>query len=117
MHYWIAFICSLFGSFFILIASIGILKMPDIFIRMHTATKAGTLGCGLVLIGSSFYFQLTQVTVEALLTLLFIYITAPIASHLIGRAAYACGVPLSKNTKIDDLKKYYEQQNLIKKKE
>ena len=110
MHYWIAFICSLIGSFFILIACIGILKMPDIFMRMHAATKAGTLGCGLVLIGASFYFQTTRVTFEALLTLVFIYITAPIASHLIGRAAYARGVPLAKNTKIDELKKYYEKQ-------
>jgi len=112
MSYWIAFTCSLIGSFFILIAAIGLLRMPDIFMKMHAATKAGTLGCGLVLISASFYFHTAQVTSEALLTLTFIYITAPIASHLIGRAAYAQNIPLSKNTKIDELKPYYEASDL-----
>ncbi len=101
-------ICMLIGSLFILIAAIGIWRMPDLLMRMHAATKAGTLGAGLVLIGVVFYFQKWSVTIEALLTILFIFITAPIASHLLARAAYFRGIKLAKITITDELKEHYD---------
>lgn len=107
MHVWVAYILICIGSVFVFIAAVGILKMPDIFMRMHAATKAGTLGCGLILFGAAVYFHNTQVSIEAFLTILFIYITAPIASHLIARAAYAQNVELSPSTTTDELRNYY----------
>lgn len=103
-------VCMLIGSLFILIAAIGILRMPDLLMRMHAATKAGTLGTGLILIGVIFHFQYWNVTIEALLTILFIYITAPIASHLLARAAYFRGVKLAKITITDELKGCYDRK-------
>lgn len=111
MFQWLTFFFVCIGSFFIFIAAVGILKMPDVFLRMHAATKAGTLGCGLILFGATIYFLNYQVTIEAFLTIIFIYITAPIASHLIARSAYAQRVKLSKDTIIDELETYYKKQD------
>lgn len=101
----------LIGSLFIFIAAIGILRMPDLLMRMHAATKAGTLGAGLILTGVTFHFQKWNVTIEAILTIIFIFITAPIASHLLARAAYFRGIKLTKSTIIDELKEHYDQQS------
>ncbi|WP_131783202.1 monovalent cation/H(+) antiporter subunit G [Legionella gresilensis] len=103
----ISTICILIGSLFILIAAIGIFRMPDLLMRMHAATKAGTLGTSLILIGVIFHFQKWNVSIEALLTILFIFITAPIASHLLARAAYFRGIELAKITITDELRDHY----------
>ncbi|MBX3708551.1 MAG: monovalent cation/H(+) antiporter subunit G [Gammaproteobacteria bacterium] len=107
---WISMICVLVGSLFILISAIGVLRMPDLLMRMHAATKAGTLGAGLILIGITFYFRKWNVTMESLLTIFFIYMTAPIASHLLARAAYFRGIKLAKITVVDELKGLYQKQ-------
>ncbi|KTD71202.1 monovalent cation/H(+) antiporter subunit G [Legionella tucsonensis] len=106
----LSIVCILIGSLFILIAAIGMLRMPDLLMRMHAATKAGTLGTGLILIGVVFHFQKWSVTIEAFLTILFIFITAPIASHLLARAAYFRGIKLAKITITDELKGYYDRK-------
>jgi len=103
-------ICMLIGSLFILVAAIGIVRMPDLLMRMHAATKAGTLGAGLILIGVIFHFQKWNVTIEALLTILFIFITAPIASHLLARAAYFRGIKLANITITDELKGHFDRK-------
>lgn len=103
-------ICILTGTIFTLIAAIGILRMPDLLMRMHAATKAGTLGSGLTLIGVIIHFQKWNVTVEGILTILFILITAPIASHLLARAGYIRGIKLAKMTITDELKDYYDRK-------
>lgn len=100
----IASICLITGSLFILIAAIGLVRMPDLLMRMHAATKAGTLGTGLILIGVMFHFQKWNVSIECLITLLFLFITAPIASHLLAKAAYSRGLKLSESTITDELK-------------
>jgi multicomponent Na+:H+ antiporter subunit G len=101
-------ICFLLGASFILIAAIGLLRMPDLLMRMHAATKAGTLGAGLILVGVCIHFQQWQVTTEATLTILFIFITAPV----LARAAYFRGLRLAKITSIDELKEHYSQKSL-----
>jgi len=103
----VVFALVLAGTFFNVIAAIGIVKMPDIFMRMHAATKSGTLGSGLILIGAASYFASGQVIIEAVLTILFIYITAPIASHLIARAAYVKYVRPCKRTVVDEMRPYF----------
>jgi multicomponent Na+:H+ antiporter subunit G len=114
MNIWISIFCMLIGSLFILIAAIGIFRMPDLLMRMHAATKAGTLGSGLILIGVIFHFNKWNVTIEGFLTIIFIFITAPIASHLLARAAYFRGVTLAKITVIDELKEHYDSTLSLK---
>ena len=91
------------GSLFCLLAGIGMLRLPDTLTRMHAATKAGTLGAGLILIAEAVFYRDTGITLRALATIVFLLLTAPVAAHLIGRAAYHSGIKLSKQTWIDHL--------------
>jgi multicomponent Na+:H+ antiporter subunit G len=101
------------GVFFILLAGVGLLRMPDMFLRMSTATKASTLGLGLILLGTAVFFWELGITSRAVATSIFVLLTAPVSAHMIGRAAYSDGVPLWKKTKQDDLKTYYETHRLV----
>ncbi len=101
------------GVFFILIAGVGLLRMPDMFLRMSTATKASTLGLGLILLGTAVFYWELGITSRAMATSIFVLLTAPVSAHMIGRAAYSDGVPLWKKTKQDDLKTYYETHHLV----
>ncbi len=99
------------GSIFILLSAIGIIRMPDILIRMSATTKASTLGAGLILIGTAFFFKDIGIVSRAIAIILFLLLTAPVAAHIIGRAAYFDGVPLWKNTHTDELKGKYDMKD------
>ena len=74
------------GSFFTLIAAIGIVRLPDLLTRMHASTKAGTLGSILVLAALALVIGDGPVVAKVVATILFLLLTAPIAAHMIGRA-------------------------------
>lgn len=76
------------GASFSLIAAIGLFRLSDLYLKMHAATKAGTLGAGLVLIGVALQVADVHITTEALLLILFIAITNPISAHLIARVQH-----------------------------
>ena len=96
------------GTFIMLLAGIGVLRMPDLLMRMHATTKAGTLGAGLVMLAVATHFLDAGVTARALAIILFIMLTAPVAAHAIGRAGYFVGVPLWGKMLKDDLKDRYD---------
>lgn len=98
----------LLGASFMLLASIGILRLPDLFTRMQAATKAATLGSAFLLLAVAVYFGELGVTTRALATVAFITLTAPVAAHMIGRAAYFVAVPLWEKTVTDELRGRYE---------
>lgn len=101
------------GTFFMLVAAIGLLRMPDLLMRMHAATKAGTLGAGLLLLAVAVGFGEVGVTVRALATIAFLFLTAPVAGHVIGRAAYyAGGVRLDERTCMDELAARHQRNGL-----
>ncbi|EXB69748.1 Na+/H+ antiporter subunit G [Acinetobacter nosocomialis] len=77
-----------FGSFFMLVGSIGMVRLPDLFMRLHAPTKSSTLGLGSFLIASMifFAFQGRFGFAELLITLL-AFITAPVSANLIAQAA------------------------------
>lgn len=91
------------GALFCLVAAAGMIRLPDTLIRMHAATKAGTLGAGLILAGLAFYFSQVGPVLRASLTLVFLFLTAPVGAHLIGRAAYRSGVQLFSRTCVNHL--------------
>ena len=95
------------GSLFSFVAALGMLRLPDTVIRMHAATKAGALGAGLILIGEAFFYTELGITLRALAAITFLLLTAPVAAHLIGRAAYYSGIRLWHKTWIDQLKDRY----------
>ena len=98
------------GAFFVLVASIGVLRFPDTLTRLHAATKAGAFGTALILVAAILHFQSGEVFVKSLLAMAFFYLTAPIASHLLGRVAYrhrSRRQPL--NLKVDEWKAHAVQ--------
>ena len=97
----------LLGAFFMFLAGIGVLRMPDLFLRMSSTAKAGTLGAGLILLGAAVHFDNFSVSTRALAIIMFLLLTAPVAAHMIGRAAYFSGVPLWEGTIRDDLRGHY----------
>ncbi len=105
----IAAALMLSGAFFVLVAALGALRMPDLFLRMHAATKAGTLGAGLVLAAALFVFGTTAVATKAVLVFLFLLLTAPVGAHVLGRAAYFDGVQLWERTEVDALQGKYDE--------
>lgn len=101
---WITAGFILSGALFALIAALGIVRLPDIFIRMHASTKAGTLGCGLILVGLVVQSGgETAVIARALAAIVFLFLTAPVAAHMIGRAAYLAGDKLDERSIIDEM--------------
>lgn len=89
----IAALSILLGSIAALISAIGIARFRDTFLRSHAATKSSTLSVLLTLMGVFLYFVVTKeyVSVRTLLTILFLYLTSPVAGHMIVRAAYNSG--------------------------
>ena len=104
----IAGVLILIGGAFSLIAGIGLARLPDLYVRMHAATKAGTLGAGLVLAALAFEAQQLEVAARAIAGLTFLFFTAPIAAHLLGRAGYIAGVPLWSQSCLDELEGKYD---------
>jgi len=92
------------GAFFMLLAGLGVLRLPDLFMRLQAATKASTLGVGCLLVGAALHFQDLAVTTRAVLVIAFFCLTAPVGAHMIARAAYAVGVPLWEGTITDELR-------------
>jgi multicomponent Na+:H+ antiporter subunit G len=95
------------GAFFTLAASVGILRLPDFFLRVHAITKAGTLGVGMIFLGVAVFFGELAVVTRALATVAFVLVTAPVSSHLIGRAGYLDRVKMWEGTSIDELRELY----------
>lgn len=103
-------ILSTVGALSILSASIGILRMPDFYLRLSVTVKASTLGVGLFLICAAIMFPDISVTTRAIAIIFFLIITAPIGAHMIGRAAYSTGTPLWKGTIIDELAERHKEE-------
>lgn len=96
------------GTLFTLIAVIGLLRLPDLYTRMHAVTKAGTLGIGLLLVSAAVAFGSISVVARALVAILFVLITAPVSGHMIGRAGYLGKVELWEGTAFDNWGGSYE---------
>jgi multicomponent Na+:H+ antiporter subunit G len=71
------------GSFFILVAAIGLVRFKDLYSRLHAGTKAPSFGIFLIVLGVSIYFNTPAVYIKSLFIVLFIYLTAPLAAHAI----------------------------------
>lgn len=98
----------LIGASFLLLAAVGLLRMPDLFTRMSAVTKGTTLGVGCMLLAVGVYFPGLGITTRALAAIVFFFVTAPVAAHMIGRAAYFVGVPLWEGTVRDELRGRYD---------
>ncbi|MBX3042027.1 MAG: monovalent cation/H(+) antiporter subunit G [Bdellovibrionaceae bacterium] len=96
------------GVFFMLVSAIGVLRLPDTYTRMHAASKAGSLGISLILLGVIFHLPSLSVIWKSLLTVFFLYLTTPVAAHILGRAAYLSGAKPSDLTVRDEILDLYQ---------
>jgi multicomponent Na+:H+ antiporter subunit G len=90
---WIAAFFLVSGSLFMLVAAIGVVKLQDVYMRMHAITKAASLGAILMLVAVYPSYREWIVLIEALMVVLFVIFTAPIASHMIAKAAHKPACP------------------------
>ncbi len=91
------------GGLFCLLAVAGILLMPDVYTRIHAASKAVTFGATSIVLAAAAHFRDADAVVRCLLVCVFLFVTIPVASHLIARAAYRSGDRLSPETVVDEL--------------
>jgi multicomponent Na+:H+ antiporter subunit G len=90
------------GTVFALLAAIAAVRMPDLYTRMHGATKSSTLGVGCTVLASAVGLGTIETTTVAILIIGFLFLTAPVAAHMIGRAAHRQKVPKWEGTVIDE---------------
>lgn len=93
----------LMGTVFMIISAIGLIRLPDFYIRNSASTKATTLGLGLILLGIGIYFNRFQVFMEITAILFFILLISPLAAHIIARAAYKTKVPFWEKTNLKEM--------------
>jgi multicomponent Na+:H+ antiporter subunit G len=91
-----------FGSAFMLLAAVGLVRLPDLLLRMSATAKAATLGAALMLLGAGLHFGDGAVLARVLVIVVFLFLTAPVAAHMIGRAGYRRGCPIWEGTIVDE---------------
>lgn len=91
---WGAALLLLLGALLALIAALGLFRLPDLFTRMHAASKAGTAGSGLLLLAVALQSGEAVIWLKCMLTIIFFVLTAPVAAHLLAKAAVKAGMPL-----------------------
>ena len=89
-----------FGAAFTLLAAIGVVRLPDLYTRMHAASKAGAVGGGLAVAVLS---QDAAVSMRAIIGVMFVLLTTPVSAHLLARASYLTGYRPCNETVIDDI--------------
>lgn len=100
-------ILMLAGALYMLIAALGIVRLPDLFTRMHASTKGASLGVMLLMGGVALHFLEEVVFARTVAITFFVLLTAPVAAHAIGRAGYFVGIKLWEGTIKDELTPNY----------
>lgn len=106
-------ILVLLGSIFLLLGALGLVRMPDVYNRIQTGTKASTLGTFLSLIG--LVLIVPEWWGKLVLLIIFILITNPVSSHVLARASHCIKVPLYKKTVVNqyekDAQKFFSEES------
>ncbi len=96
----------LIGALFMLISSIGMIRLPDFYTRNSASTKAVVLGVLLILIGVGVYYNDIMIFIEIFAILFFIFLISPLAAHIVSRAAVINRVAFWNKTELEDLEQY-----------
>ena len=116
---WIAVLLILLGAIVSVISAFGLIRLPDVYTRSHAATKSATLSVLACLIGAFIYFWSNDgfVSIRLVLGIIFVFLTAPVAGHLVCRAAYRSRVPLAEGSGEDALKPVLFPEEKVEKNE
>ncbi|MCX7910703.1 MAG: monovalent cation/H(+) antiporter subunit G [Endomicrobia bacterium] len=107
---------EIIGLFFItigviadLIGCLGLVRFPDVYTRLQASTKCVTLGtCG-IFFGVFFYYGFTIIGLKALLIIIFVFLTSPVSSHALAKAAYKSGVKMCQQSVCDEYRNHKER--------
>lgn len=99
------------GALFILTAAIGLLKMPDVYLRMSASTIAATFGVAAMLIAVAIHFGSVRISLHVAGIIVFLILTVPIGAHMMARASNISGLPKWKKTVRNDLEGKYKPKN------
>ena len=80
------------GSFFLLVGTVGLLRLPDVYNRLHATSKATTLGAASMFLAGFVYYGPGGTGLTSLVGIVFLFLTAPTGGHVIARAAHRMGV-------------------------
>ena len=116
---WVAVLLLLLGAIVSVISAFGLIRLPDVYTRSHAATKSATLSVLACLIGAFIYFWSNDgfVSIRLVLGIIFVFLTAPVAGHLVCRAAYRSRVPLAEGSGEDALKPVLFPEEKVEKNE
>ncbi len=92
------------GAVIAVIAAVGLHRLPDVYARMHVATKPATLGIALCLSGAALRADGASTATKLVLAIIFQLVTTPAAGHLLGRAAHSARAAVSEHTVLDELR-------------
>ncbi len=96
-------LCIYVGILAIVVAAIGIIRMPDVYTRMSAVTKAVTLGVGFILLGVVVHFNETAMLIRCLIIVVFLFFSLAVSAHVIGLTAYRQRTPMTDLTFLDEL--------------
>jgi multicomponent Na+:H+ antiporter subunit G len=99
---WVSSVLFIVGATLALLASVGVLRMPDVLTRMQASTKASTLGLGCLLLGLAIRNPELSVVIRAASIAAFMLLTTAVGAHVIARAAARGGAPLWEGTVVDE---------------
>lgn len=102
---YLAAVLVVLGAIFALLAALGILRFPDLYTRMHAASKAGVVGAGLIMLAISVVAGDGSVILRALIGIGFLLLTTPVSAHLLAKVAYFSGYKPSDISVVDDLQR------------
>ncbi|WP_377279637.1 monovalent cation/H(+) antiporter subunit G [Planococcus dechangensis] len=93
------------GVLFSAVTALGLIRLPDVYTRTHAASKSSTLGVLSVLLGTFIHFWFNEgiFNTQMVIAIAFLFITQPVAGHLIGRASYMTGIKVAEETVRDDM--------------
>ncbi len=101
------------GTALMFVSAIGIIRLPDFYLRMSAITKAATLGLFLLLIGLAIYFNSLGLTIKSVVIIIFILLTNPAGAHAIARAAYMKDTKLWEGNVTDELKDLIDRKDQL----
>jgi len=103
------------GILFNIFGCVGLIRLPDVYNRLQSATKCVTLGACSILLGVLIRYGFISIGIKALVAIPLLFFTATVAAHALARASYRFGIRLGEKSVHDDYKDEYKQEELDKK--
>lgn len=100
---WLIALLMILGSLFVLVSVVGLLRLPDLYMRMHATTKTTSFGVVMILLGAVLALPNLETIIKGFLVIIFIFLTTPLGSHMISKAGHILKIKKTDSYLRDDL--------------